>query len=512
MAFDPNQQDPNQQNQQNPLLAQTMPMTSSAPGAGPAAAPAGKGTAPQATPTQPFQNLSAYLSANAPQITQQANQIAGNLNDVYGQTKTGIDTGVKDFGNQVTAGYTAPNPDVVKNASENPSAFVSDPNNVKAFQSLYNDTYSGPANFESTGAYGDINANVNKAISQANLLNSPEGVQTYFQNNNPNATKGGNILDTVLLQGSPEAYTTVQNAAKPFSSLSDYLNQGVTASDQAAQTAQKTADQTAADVRNKFTGANGIIPTFQSGLDTRLASTLSDAQSRADRIKKYFQDLDSTKGLSSLNWNTGNKSGAGLTPEDILSNINNKDFESMGINPATDIEGYNTSARSLDPLVFNTRLGELNGSILAPFNSSDYLQQQSPEATITRSNVATPDEYSEAAALQTLTGNDLSSWLNPSNASQAGTFNPNVSQYNLKAAMDKLKSILPPGLFVNPGVVNSSDTGSVQNIPITPSQADIDAANTLQQSGRALTPDEQAFVNYFNTRDANLAGRGLGIY
>lgn len=244
------------------------PTTSSAPGSGPTSATP-KSAAPQATPTQPFQNLSAYLSANQPQITQQAQQIAGDLQNQYGQTKSAIDTGKNEFNKQIQSGYAQENQNLINEATANPAQFVSKPENVKAFQSLYNDIYQGPQNFETTNTYGNLSNQVNKARSDADLLSSIPGLQTYFQGKSPNATKGGIVLDAALLKGSPEAFKTISQAAKPLTNLQDYLTNQTTTANQDVQNAINQANAIRSNVQNQFVGEGGILPKFEQDISKR---------------------------------------------------------------------------------------------------------------------------------------------------------------------------------------------------------------------------------------------------
>lgn len=407
MAFDPNQQDPNQQNQQNQTSDQ-IPTTSSAPGAGPAPAGAGKGTAPQATPAQPFQNLQAYLGANAPQVTDQANKIAGNLNNQYGQVKSAIDQGQTDFGKQVNGGYVQNNPNLVDQAASHPTDFVSNPDNVKAFQSLYNDTYTGPTNYESTGSYGDMSANVNKAMSDASLLGTNAGVQTYFQNQNPNATKGGSILDSVLLQGTPEAYSAIQNAAKPFANLNDYLNNATTVSDKNASDAAANAHQVATDAQNRFTGSGGVIPNFEKDFSDRLATGRTDAKKQAQDAVALLKNLPGEVDANTLK-------ELGLTQDQFNALKSNQDI----------LRSYNALT---DPAT---------GKPYSPgaLDLTNYAPIQDPTVGIAPAQFASANDYSMTDALQKLTGQDLTSFLNPANADKAGTA-PSLVQFNNQKAKE----------------------------------------------------------------------------
>lgn len=298
MAFLP----PDQQNQYAPQGQTTNmpsgstgappPQTGGSTGSGTGAQKAG-GTPGGGAPTQfgsSASKLGDYLSANAPQIGQQAQNLTNNLNQQYGQIGTDINNAIGQFGQQVQGGYAAPNQDLVNQAVSNPSGFVSNPDNVKAFQAQYNNAYTGPQNFESTTPYGNIQNEVNSAVQNAGLLNSQAGLQSYLaQTGTGNQTRASNTLDALLLQGNPESRQQIQQAAGQFKGLTDQFGNAVTGANaqvplaqQAAQQAQQYAQQQAGNTTNQFNTAlqnqlqnaqnqvntyNKTIPGFQSGLE-----------------------------------------------------------------------------------------------------------------------------------------------------------------------------------------------------------------------------------------------------
>jgi hypothetical protein len=447
MAFALDQEDQNKQQQQgqNP---QVQPITSSAPGAGPASAAK---SAPQATPSQPFQNLSAYLTANAPQIQSQANTIAGNLTNQYGQVQSDINQGKIDFGNQVQGGYTQANPDLVSQAASNPSAFVSNPDNVKAFQSLYNDQYTGPSDFESSTGYGNLTGEVNKALEQANLVGTTGGLQTYFQNQNPTATRGGNLLDSVLLQGSPEAYTTVQNAAKPFSNLTDYLNQATTDADAGVTNAQTTAQQTAQGIQNQFTGNTGLIPTLQNQLTNSLTQTQADKQAALTKAMVDYQNGQAT-------------------PDDLS------------------LLGFNMSDLSDKALSgFSSVLQSLKNDYGVDTNINSIFNPQNPQvAYSTPGTVATPQQIKDMQALGQLTGQDLSSWL-------GGTTPGSLTNLNRDALSQAGQNL---GARDTTTIANLAKQYAPNGQPLFgPSVSEADILTYLNSG----TPQAQQFINFLQT-------------
>lgn len=392
MAYDPNQQDPNKQPDQGQPAQPALP-TTSAPGSGPGAS-SGKAT-PQSAPAQPFQNLQSYLTANQPQIQAQGTKIAGDLSNQYGQVTSDINKAKTDFGTQVESGYAKPDENIINSASSNPTDFVSKPENVKAFQSLYNDQYTGPDAFENTTGYGNVSGEAGKAASDAALLNTPEGVQNYFANQNPTATKGGNVLDSVLLQGSPEVYGQIQNAVKPFAGLNDYLTGTVNEANQGVTQAKQTANKTAQDLKNKFTGEGGIIPSFQTELQDKLGKAKTDAQTQADFEKMFLQTGTPVTG-------GGFYAGPSTSPQKLYSNEDlDKTFTDFGgVKPEDMANLFN-----LKNIVSQGFSSPDRGTVIPGQNVdlSTYLTS-TPPTNLGIQNVTSQDDYAKAAALASLTG------------------------------------------------------------------------------------------------------------
>lgn len=401
MAYAPNTKDKVEQQEVQQDDGPSAPaMTSSAPGSGPGSS-AGKSTAPQANPAQPFQNLQSYLSANAPQVNQQATKIAGDLSNQYGQVTGQVNQAQQDFGNQVKGGYVQNDSNLTNQAIADPTSFVSNPDNIRAFQALYNDMYRGPQNFESTTPYGELSQNVTKAASSAGNFKTLPGMQTYFQSQNPNSTRGGNTLDAVLLQGNRDAYGKVQDAAKPFSTLSDYLSNATSTANAGVTAAQKEASDISSGLKNKFVGEQGIIPTFQSDLNNRLASTKAGAQSNAEKLMQDFL------------------AGGSATPNPTLTE---DEYKALGVSPA-ELQAITESQYAL------------RHDYNAPVDLRGTLTQQSPDVVFNNANaIATPEEYQKAAALSQLTGEDLTNFLDPTLAGNAGKNNQSLVNFNKEGA------------------------------------------------------------------------------
>lgn len=395
-AVDPTQ---DQQNQQAQTPGTQAPVaTSAAPGSGPGGAKTPTGAPTQAQSAQPFTNLQQYLTANAPQIQQQANTISTGLTNQYGQVQGDINKGASDFGQQVAAGYTPQNDQVVQQAAADPTKFASDPNNVTAFQSQLNDQYTGTANFEGTAGYAPLNSEVTNASANAATIATPAGLQDYLKSSSPNETQGDSILDASLIGANPQSQQQIMASATPFSQLPQYLSNAVTTADQTANAAPGAARQAAADAAAAFTGPNGVVPAFQNTLNTQLSGANTSRDSYNNVINSNLTSSQQTQ--AALN----NAYPSSLTK--AVSGTGN-----LG-NPTTDAA---EKARIT---------GLLNSGYSSEINAlQQYLNGQPLTQLGDLGNVSTTANYQEDSALQNLLGSLYSPSLDQANIGEAGTFN-----------------------------------------------------------------------------------------
>lgn len=259
-----NPNDPNNPNNVSGNLAQpgqtNQPATTS--GGGPVTATGAGNVTGQvvgtANPSQPFQNISSYLTANAPQSKDLANQVAGTVSKPIDEAKTGITDAATNFTGQVNAGYAPENKDLITAVSENPAYVVAEsPDNVTNFLGQLNNTYKGPTDFTQGTGYSDLQAKIAQAQSQASNTGSEAGIQSLLKSVEGPTTAGINKLDSLLLSANPENYKTIQDSGKGATELTPLLNQ--TASDQNALAAggAKTAAQTAQEALAALESARG---------------------------------------------------------------------------------------------------------------------------------------------------------------------------------------------------------------------------------------------------------------
>jgi len=390
--------DPNNPNSQaapvNPVLNQApQTATAAAGGAVPGAAPQGAAAQPSQSKAPQYQDLGAYLNANAPQTQQLAQNVATGLGQQYTGLQGNIDSAVGQFNGQVQQNTVPLNQPLVDQALASPASFVNDPNNVSAFQGQLNAKYNGPTDFTQADAYSGLNSAVQNAAQIANNASTPGGLQTLVAGNEKNPTAGETALDAALLGGNPTAIQTVQQAAQPLGTLGQYLANQTNAANQGVQGAQATSANTAQSVQDalaqaakKFSGSLTGQLTADQAKQTAYNQAINDSISKENLINQQLYSAAQTD----------------LNP--VLNTIKN---QANATQPAATAfaEKYLAPTGAINS--FNSWLANNQPIVNAP----------------TMANTATADQYAQDAALAALGGSYYTPELNPANASQAGTFN-----------------------------------------------------------------------------------------
>lgn len=355
-----------------------------------------------------YTDVGSYLNANQAGSEKMGQDVASNLTNKYNATKQGVSQSANDLINQVNQGYTKENSDLVQQAAANPNAYANNQDQLSQFQAQLNDQYTGP---NSWGDYGTQQGKINEAQQYGSLANTPGGLNVYAQElEGPMASQGVNQLDSLLLGGNENSANAIKNAAQPYGTLNDYLdqqNQAATGAIGTGQTAAQTASQHALDA---FTGANGTLTNLNSQINQTTAQKLQEAQAQQARIK------DS---LAKGEIGEADFSALGLTPETYASLIAAKKRAAT----SDYMTGHNFGAAS----------GTQN------IDLSQGLQQQDPTQLINAGTVATPEQYAQMASIQALLGgkNPQGNAINPALASLAGTYNPNqLNQFDAQGLTD----------------------------------------------------------------------------
>jgi hypothetical protein len=349
------------------------PQSGGSAGGGTAAgAPVG---ASNGSPTQfgsSASKLSDYLTANAPQIQNQANTVVGGLNQQYGQVSGDITNAANQFGQQISGGYTPGNQDVVNQAAANPTQFASNPANITAFQKQLNDTYTGPTAFEGSTPYSNIQNEVGTAVQDAGLLNTPAGLQNYLgKTGGGNQTQASNTLDQLLLSGNPAASQEIQQAAGQFGQLTPQLASDTASLDAAAQAAAPAAQAAAQYAQSQI---NPVATNFGNTLNNQLMAAQGNTSAYNASIPSYQAEMQALNSIANQ-WNGATASAPNYSSQ---------------------------AAQFTNPVA----------SLATP---------QPITQPLTLANSATAPQYAESNALAQLLGSGYNAPLNQANIGQAGT-------------------------------------------------------------------------------------------
>ena len=390
--------DPNAESPQVPATtAQQAPI--SAGGAGAAGVTKTSAAAPgQNVPAQPSAQLSAYLGANQPQATQFAGQIAAPLAAQTQAAGAAIQPAVNTYTGNL---YTVPtNAELNQQVATAPSTLT--PEQTAAYQTELGAAAKVPnsaSTFETTAPYQSLAQSVQEAVNQANLWNSGNSVANLTTAlapyETPAATTGDRTLDALLVSQTPGAYGQITQAVAPAATLQDQLTAGTTAADQALQAAiSQDVGATAAAQAAPQTYASNLTSYLQNAVNT---ATQGDTAQNAQILSDLVANTPTQADLNIL----------GVTPDQ---------WAALSSDMAA------ASAAGM------------------PINLSQYLTQTAPN--VTAANVATPTQYADVAALQSiLGGNAPVEPITATTAGEAGTAPTAaaMNQFNLKSAEGQAK-------------------------------------------------------------------------
>lgn len=369
-------------------------------GGGTSGASAGAGGAPAPVAGGQFGSLQNYLSANQGQAAPLAGKITNSVNQEYGNLDAQNNAAIANINKQVTGapGYTPNNPDVIAAATANPVSFASDPNNVKQFQSLLNNSYSGPASAESTSDYGSRQAAINNAIATGKKnTTTTEGRENLLSQNEATPTAGVTALNSAILSQDPNALSSVENAYTPFNNLLTNLQTG-------AQGVNATIGKEQADAATSSSAANKAISDQINSINTAAQGNLNTANATNAGVANQYKGLLDTLGKGTNIISPEQLSALGITKEQADA------LQHQGIlaNTTQYMTGHNFGAPSATTDVDNTAF------------LKSYIAPTAP----TINQTATPEQFQRLMSLLTLNNGQLPSGalLDPTQAAQAGTY------------------------------------------------------------------------------------------
>ena len=421
MAFaspDPNEETPGQG---VPQAGQPV----SAGGAGLGGSSKAAATPGQNVPAQPSAQLSSYLGANQPQAAALGQNVATSVGNQVNAAGSAIQPAVNIYTGQQ---YTVPT-DAATNA-----AVASSPSSLTQAQqqSFTNELGASAAapnsanTFEASSPYQTLNTGIQNAVEQANLWNAGNNTADLstalspFEG--PSATTGDTTLDSLLLSQTPGAYSQIQSAVAPASTLQSQLNAGATQAD-ASLNAAIAADNAATPA------AQQAAQTYSTNLTGYLNGQVAADQGAPQAATTGQIQNDLTTGTLSA----ADATALGLSPAqlaDINYMVQYADTPQLYQGPVTG--GVEQDNGSID---WNYAPEHTTPSTPASLNLAQYLSTVAP-GQVDAQNVASPTQYADVAALSNLMGTSApAEEINSSTASQAGTAPTVGNSFNYGGAM-----------------------------------------------------------------------------
>lgn len=383
-----------------------------------------------------YTDVSAYLNANPQGGTSIGNQVASNLTTGYNQVTNDINNSAANATNAINSGYTPENTQLIQQVAANPTAAVSNPSQVSAYQAQLNDQYTGPTTWADTtnnGGYGTLQGEVNTAQQNANIQTPGMAnvlTQQVEQQLNPGQTSQGiNALDTLLLTGNPNAVNTVQTAAAPYAGLTNYLNtQNTNVGNQITQ-AQANAAAAQQAALGAFTGNTGTLTNLNQAITGETQQQLAADQAQQQQLQTDLANLETPGAVANQALGIKNLNVGTLSPQDIAALGLTQDQANQ---LTQTLQAAGTSQYETAP---NFGVSSTPEAV----NLLNYLQQQNPNTVINAGTVATPQQYQEMAAINQLLGSQAPTQtevINPLNAAEAGSIQPQqLNNFNLQGAI-----------------------------------------------------------------------------
>lgn len=429
-------------------------------GVGAAAAP---GSTSGGTPSNAggsFATLQTYLGANQGQAPALANNIVNNVDKQYQTLDQGNNSTLSGIQDQVTAGFTPENNDAIAAEAANPVSFASDPNNVSAFQGQLTDQYKGPASAESDAKYQTQSAAVNNALATGNsLVSTDAGRQQLLQQNEAAPTAGVTALNSAILSQDPNSQSKIEGAYQPFNNLVSNLSNG-------AQGIDSSITKDTAEASDANAKSNAQINSQVNGLNTTLNNTVNQDQTTQAQFNTDLTNFQNLWGPISTDINAYNEAAPGVTnlPEPVLP------------------VGMPKGPGGSDPNGGRVSYGAIDNDLVPTLNES------ASNNVYTLQNVATPDQYAQANAYQTLMGS-LAGMSTPAISGVAPTTAPLVAPNTFNAP-------------VNIGTEAQTDLNNLLNSVKSPAISGGLAVN----QGNAIKPEWNALIEALTQQGATVPG------
>lgn len=349
-----------------------------------------------------FTDIKKYLDANKEGSAKLTGMLASDVSSAGEKAKTGIDAASSGFLADVESSTPKYDETLVSRAASDPVTFSSNEDDVSAFKSLRDASYSGPTSLEGRDDYGDVYRAAQEAKSKADLAGTEEGRTTLLKELTPNATSGQNTLNQMLVGADPNSMTTLKAAASPYQDILDYLASASSSAQDKVSEAKAAADS----VKEQVASA---VDASASGIGSDITGRVS---SLAETNAPLYEKLKEAASLPTTTGPLEGYSGRGVVVPTTNYTQMTEDMASLlGLSPSEWL-AYQVANPGAD--------------------LSSLIGYTTPEAR----TVATADEYAKIKALESLMGKDYDA-LDVLYSGDAGTYSPfsfNTSGLNTPAS------------------------------------------------------------------------------
>ena len=398
-----------------------------------------------------FAGITQYLAKNAPATQRLGEQAAGSIQQKGEAARQAVSQAGQQFESAVAPQQVNQNQQIQDALRNDPASLTSSPEQAAAFQQQFGANYTGPSTLEETEYYAPAQSAV-KGAQESAKLSETEGGRTQLlsqltSGGDRRRTRGSLLLDSALLQASPTARTALERARGSQSDLDSRLQGASEAARARASSIQGTNAATQAAARAALGEARG---TLETDLDTRVSAARNAALARNAAAKSSLLGVSQVpfpteRGERKILGPVGGLTDAptaqaladlGLTPEDWEKiNAGVTKYEQANLKPKD--YGFRIGKKFHSPASFDTE------------TLGDFVNELSPEAGITRSNVASPQDFARYAALNELAG-EAGTFLDPSQQALAGTAPQELTDLDLEALLTALEG-LSQGAQITPG-------------------------------------------------------------
>lgn len=427
---------------------QGAPQTSSSAGVlDPATTAAGDGQqAGQGAPTGPKTDVKSYIDKNRTAVQRLGDRVGQSIRDRGNTARDTLGQQTQAFDSAVGTAETRDDAGFRNQLLADPTSVAKDSSQLARAKSMRDATYGGPMALEDTDFYSPVSRAYGEANQAGERTKTAGGRQELIASTIPQGqrfTKGRIMLDEALMSSDVGARNAVNAGRDSLSDLDKRLGEASAASRARAQQGVATTDATRQATRDTLMQSRSQ---FETDLDARLASARDSATKRMESATgalkaasgRYYgrgeevapEDLESVE-----RFGAGNKRavryGEDTFDDQILEDLGlNRDLigELMGGSKSDTGRYLQDFGRGLtakqDKILQGKYMNDLG-------DLSRFAHSKSPDAEISRGNVASLGDYDRLDALNALT-DEQSMFLDPGQRAMAGTAPQDLLDYDVE--------------------------------------------------------------------------------